>query len=92
MKQWTQEEAVAFESARECITDLIGICTAERYEERARATPDQARIDALNARITALGNERRSLTLFAHDAIQRVRTVYGAEIRAYREQHRRDGV
>lgn len=27
MAEWTQEEAVAFECARECVTNMMAICT-----------------------------------------------------------------
>ena len=36
MAKWTQEQAVAFECARECITDMMGICSTKIAEEEAR--------------------------------------------------------
>ena len=38
MAKWTQEQAVAFECARECITDMMGICSAKIAAEEGRNT------------------------------------------------------
>jgi hypothetical protein len=32
MEQWTQEDVIAFESARECTTDLMAIQSSLLYE------------------------------------------------------------
>lgn len=82
--EWNQAEAIAFESARECINDLIGIQTSLVEKERRRQTPDAAAIEALQSRVSALVDERMSLRLKDREGVQRVREAYGAEVRAFR--------
>lgn len=83
--RWTQDEAIAFECARECITDVMGICSAEIAEEEAKTLPSQSRIEALEARLHVLSQERAELSLKDHEKIAMIRAKYGAYIRAYRE-------
>ena len=83
---WTQEQAIAFECAREVITDLSAICTARIYDELAKQTPDHGLVAALEEKITRLFNERRELTVGNQDEIAKVRREYGAEVRAWRAQ------
>ena len=84
--KWTQDEAIAFECARECINDMIGICSSEIADEEEQAHPDQAKIAELEARSFALAMERSNLTLKDKKQIAKVRTEYGAWIRNYRNQ------
>ena len=42
MAKWTQEQAVAFECARECITDMMGICSAKIAEEEGKTDEEKA--------------------------------------------------
>ncbi len=83
---WRQEESIAYECAREAITDLSAICTGRIYDERAKQNPDHSLIASLEARITQLFNERRGLTVFNQEEIAKVRREYGAEVRAWRAQ------
>lgn len=89
MEQWTQEEAIAYECARECITALIGVYTSELYGERARSAPDQAVIDRINQKIDRLFAERMDLKLTDHAEVARVTAEYGALVRASNEAKRR---
>lgn len=82
--QWTQEEAIAFEAARECITDLMAIRTGQIEEEAQRPTPDPAHIEALRADRVRLHHERASLGVTDHAAVARVRSEYGAFVRVWR--------
>jgi len=52
MEQWTQDEAIAFECARECITDLMGIQSGLLCEEENKPSPDQASIDKYKAELS----------------------------------------
>jgi hypothetical protein len=81
---WTQEQAIAFESARECITDLAGIYTALIEAARAQAVPDEVRIQSLRATRSALVQERSELRLHDGDRIAEVCRVYGKQIKALR--------
>lgn len=84
--KWTQDEAIAFECAKECITDMIGICSSEIADEEEQPHPDQAKIAELEARMFALAIERRDLTLKDQERIAKVRTEYGTYIRNYRSR------
>lgn len=86
--KWTQDEAIAFECARECITDMIGICSSAIFAEKEKAFPDQDQIEKLEARMFELVGERRDLRLKDHDPIAKIRAEYGAYIRAYRNRSR----
>ena len=83
---WTQEEAIAYECAREVITDLSSICTSRIYSELAKQIPDHDLVASLKARRTNLFNERRDLKIGNQDEIARLRKEYGSEIRAWRAQ------
>jgi hypothetical protein len=80
---WTQEEAVSYECAREVITDMIAIRTAEIAAEGRQTAPNQARLTALEKQITALWRERDRLDPTDAKSIERIETVYGGEVRAY---------
>jgi thiamine pyrophosphokinase len=64
-----QAQAIAYECAREVITDLSAICTARIYDELAKQSPDHGFIAALEEKITRLFNERRELTVANQDEI-----------------------
>lgn len=81
---WTQEQAIAFESARECITDLAGIYTALIEDARGQAVPDEVRIQSLRAKRSALVQERSELRLHDGDRIAEIRRIYGKQIKAFR--------
>jgi hypothetical protein len=83
---WTQEQAIAYECAREVITDLSAICTARIYDELAKQTPDHGLVASLEEKITRLFNERRELTVGNQDEIAKIRHAYGSEVRAWRAQ------
>jgi len=78
MAAWTQDEAIAFEAARECITHLMAILTADIAS--GTFTPEQC--EALRARRSALAAERAKLRVHDHADVARIRGVYGQECRA----------
>lgn len=81
---WTQEQAIAFESARECITDLAGIYTGLIEDARRQAFPDEVLIQSLRARRSALAQERAELRLQDGERIAKVRQEYGEQIKVFR--------
>lgn len=87
--KWTQDEAINYECARECITDLMGIFSTAIDDEESSSSPDQAKIEDMLKSRTSLARERMALRLEDHDRIAEIRSVYGARIRAYREAGRR---
>lgn len=75
---WTQEEAVAFECAREYLSDIIGIYSNELSGQEAPAALGEERASWLQAEIARLVELRRQLRVKDHDQVAKVRSVYGA--------------
>lgn len=80
---WTQDEAIAFEVARETIGHLMSICTSEIAQEERKAAPDKVVIKRLEDRFTALHQERARLRLTDHAEVARISREYGALVRAW---------
>ncbi len=80
---WTQDEAIAFEVAREAINHVMSICTSEIADEERKPAPDAAVVARLEARLTSLHRERTALRLKDHGEIARIRKEYGAFVRAW---------
>lgn len=87
MRGWTQDESIAFECAREAITDLRSIIMGEIYEENSKEHPDTGRLAELNAERSRLFRERAELHVHDHAAVARVRAEYGARVRAWRADY-----
>jgi hypothetical protein len=85
---WTQEEAIAFECAREVICDMMAICTGRMADETRKPNPDTQRVEEMRARRAKLAQELTDLHFTAYEEIARIRAEYGAIIRAWREEHR----
>lgn len=84
MEIWTQEQAIAFETARECITDMMAICTGKLAHEREKAVPDASVIVALLAERTLLAQERTRLRVADDAGVSRINEVYGQVVRQWR--------
>lgn len=84
--KWTQDEAIAYESALECITHLRAILTSERHNDN----PTPARLAEIEAESARLFAERRALSVHDHADIARIRQEYGQRIRAHMERNRPD--
>lgn len=82
--KWTQEQAVQYECACECISDLIAIKQFDIYEEQSRNFPNDERISNLRNEVSALWCERKRLNVQDTTEIARIRTEYGAQILAFR--------
>ncbi|MBR4876279.1 MAG: hypothetical protein IKU14_01025 [Rhodocyclaceae bacterium] len=82
-RQWTQDEAIAYECAREVITHLRAILTGEIDEENRKEQPDAQKLERLHAESSRLFRERAQLHVKDHEEIARVRAEYGARVRAY---------
>jgi len=80
---WTQDEAIAFEVAREAINHLMSIYTTQIADERRKLVPDEAHIARLIDRRSALHRERTALRLKDHAEVARVRQEYAALVRAW---------
>lgn len=86
MEMWTQEQAIAFETARECITDMMAICTGKLAHERAKAVPDDRVIADILAERTRLAQERARLRVLDDVGVAHATEVYGRAVRRWRER------
>lgn len=84
MQKWSQDEAVAFECARECIVDLMGICSAELADLEGATDVCATHAERTEQRLAALAAELRRLHVTDAANIERIRLDYGQEVRAYR--------
>lgn len=80
--KWTQEQAIAYECARELIGHLIAIKSKQIEHERSKPTLDQERIEALRQERTMLDRERHDLRVTDDTAVTRIRNDYGTIVRA----------
>jgi hypothetical protein len=69
MAEWAQDEAVAFECAREVITDMMAICMGRIADESRKDAPDTDRLAGLRAERSRLAQECVSLYVYDHAAI-----------------------
>lgn len=83
--KWTQEESIAFECARECITDLISVYSSLLWKEEHKPAPDTSRINELRIEMTRLGQERSVLRGTHHEEIARINHEYSLQIRMFRD-------
>ena len=81
--EWTQDEAIAYECACEAITHLMAIKTKLIHEEEQKENPDMDMTARLRIERYGLHVEREDLQLKDHDSITRIRSEYGAIIRAF---------
>lgn len=82
-----QEEAVAFECARECITDMMAIYTGRIAEELGKPHPDYQQIEGMRTERSRLARERAELRLHDRAHVARILDEYGAAVRAWRAEH-----
>ncbi len=82
--KWSQGEAIAFECARDAITDMHAILTRQIVEETGKEQPDNQRLASLLAERSRLFQERAALHVKDHAEIARVRAEYGGRVRAWR--------
>ena len=83
---WTQDEAIAFESARETIGHLMAIYSALMDKEKMKPTPDWQQIMSLKAKRSALALERTNLNIKDYKDIARIEQEYGLKIKDYNEE------
>lgn len=81
--QWTQEEAIAFEVAKECIGHWIAIYSGEIADEEKKLAPSAERLARLEAEVSRLSRERASFHVRDHAEVERITAHYGALVRAY---------
>lgn len=83
---WTQEQAIAFEAACECISHVMAICSAELHRAQANQVPDIELVDSLRAQLASLALERSALHVGDDERVASVRAVYGARVRLHTQR------
>jgi hypothetical protein len=81
--KWSQDEAIAFECAREAISHLMAIYTARIAAQEVQRAPDDEDLAALQAERSRLARERAGLHVSSHVEIARIRAEYGAAVREW---------
>ncbi len=82
MQKWTQDQAIAFESARECITHLIALCSGDIAALESQVEPrDDAAITTLKQWQDALAEDLRTLRLHDVARVAWIRSEYGRRAR-----------
>lgn len=84
MSRWTQSEGIAFECAREAITDIIAIRTEQITQESNKPKPDLLLLAKLRSKRTRLVQKRTVLHVEQQDKISRIRKRYGKVVSALR--------
>jgi hypothetical protein len=82
--KWTQDEAIAFESARDCINGMIAVCSRAIADEKSKPEPDELRMSELKNYVHDLARERRELHVTDYEKIETIRREYGSLLRAHR--------
>jgi len=83
--RWTQDEAIAFECAREAINHVIAIYSSEIYNEEKKETPDNELLETLNSELFQLTKELKALRLADNKNIAETRKKYSAIVKNKRE-------
>ena len=82
---WTLQNSIAYECAREALSDVIGIHMAQIYEAEAQGAGGVAEVERLRAEIDALVARRRELQPDHLAEIEQIRQTCGAIVRAHRQ-------
>ncbi len=87
MEQWTQDQAIEFECAREAIIHLMALHSAEIAIEYQKPSHSQPRVALLGAGRGALAEELGRLHVTDTEAVVKARTKYEAVVRAWLAGH-----
>ncbi len=79
--QWTHDDCVNYESARELITELMAFRSEWIARERSKPIPDLSAIECWKAERGAYAAELRGLDVTDRENIARIRRDYGTEVR-----------
>lgn len=85
--QWTQDEAISFEAAKECIGHWIAIHTEQIFNEKNKNFPDLFILKKLTDERLRLCEERRTFNYLDKSMIEKIRGTYGPLILAYNKKN-----
>jgi hypothetical protein len=81
--KWTQEEAISFEAAKDCIGHWIAIHSEQIFDEKNKDFPDLFILKKLTDERSRLCDERREMPFDDPEKIAFIRHYYGALIRDF---------
>lgn len=74
---------MSFESARECLDDMITACNEQLSQEEKNNEPNLVKIDEMKSQISTLIRERRELKIDDEERIGKILQIYPSYLRAY---------
>jgi hypothetical protein len=84
-QEWTQDDCVNFESAREILSGLIGFRVKWIRAERDEIQPKTSNITKWEKEKTTFIEERRCLNVLEQNNVSRIQRVYGTELKQLME-------
>lgn len=82
---WSLQNSIAYECAREALTDVIGIQMAKIYQTEAKGAAGEQELQQLQAEVGELVARRREMQPEDLDEIEQIRQTCGAIVRAHRQ-------
>lgn len=77
MREWTQEESIAYECARDAIGAEIALISSKIHAELEQGRPDGIAMQRLRAERSRMFQERAKLRFTDHEEIAKIRAIYG---------------
>ncbi|QDQ87500.1 hypothetical protein FMZ60_07815 [Alcaligenaceae bacterium SJ-26] len=77
MQEWTQEESIAYECARDAIGAEIALISAKIHDELEQGRLDDMVMQTLRAERSRLFQERAKLRAKDHEEIAKIRAMHG---------------
>ncbi|RKZ85499.1 MAG: hypothetical protein DRR19_16280 [Candidatus Parabeggiatoa sp. nov. 1] len=84
-QEWTQDDCVNFESAREILSGLIGFRVKWIRYEREQIQPKTTDITKWEKEKATFIEERRRLNVLEQDNVSRIQRVYSTELKRLME-------
>jgi hypothetical protein len=81
MYNWTHEQAISYEVARETIGHMIAIKSGELHNEKIGNKEHSPKVDELLNEIALLSKERSNLEVTDEESVKRIRETYGTVIK-----------
>ncbi|OAD23834.1 hypothetical protein THIOM_000323 [Candidatus Thiomargarita nelsonii] len=80
-QEWTQDDCVNLESAREILNGLIGFRVKWIRTEKEKIPPNKTSLAKWEKEKAALIEERKRLNVLEQDNVSKIRCVYGAMLK-----------
>ena len=84
-QEWTQDDCVNLESAREILSGLIGFRVRWIRAEKEKTQPNQTNIDKWAQEKATFIGKRRRVNVLDQDNISKIQRVHGVELKRLME-------